>query len=345
MATQAPAQAPVEAARRRQFKWGAGVTAALCVVAVLVLWVAPSHETSGAPGGPGPAEALTSRGYTDAPTGTAVIGGNPWSGGAVLKELRVKENQKVKKGEIIAVLSNYPLADISVRTAEAELDKAERARETMTTGYRVSLVEMQEMALKTMAEQVKLQALELSRTNGPPDVKNLQLEMSKTALDRQKAKLQVMKESLASSLAQSDADLKVLRANVDNARVVREQSLVRSPLDGVVVQVYARPGERVAQTGIAKIVDMSQVRVIADVDEQHMDRARVGAKVDVTFRGSADTYPGRISRVVPVVKRMQRIEPDGGTTTDAPVVQVEVELDNPSTMPQVLGREAKVTFL
>ena len=86
MATQAPDQT----ARRRQFRWGAGVTAALCAVAVLVFWVAPSHETSGAPGGPGPAEALTSRGYTDAPTGTAVIGGNPWAGGAVLMELRVK---------------------------------------------------------------------------------------------------------------------------------------------------------------------------------------------------------------------------------------------------------------
>jgi multidrug resistance efflux pump len=319
--------------------------AALCAVAALMLWVVPSQQTSGAPGSPSPAELLTSRGYTDAPMGTAVIGGNPWAGGTVLVELRVKENQKVKKGEIIAVLSNYPLADIAVRTAEGELEKAERVRESMTTGYRASLVEMQEMAVKAMAEQVKLKALELARSNGPPDVKQLQLDMSKTALERQKARLQVMKESLASSLAQTDADLKILRASLENARTRREQALVRSPLDGVVVQVYARPGERIGQYGIVKIVDMSRLRVIADVDEQHMDRAHVGAKVDVTFRGSADTYPGKISRVVPVVKRMQRIEPDGGSTTDAPVVQVEVELDNPSTMPHVLGREAKVTFL
>lgn len=341
MATQAPAQT----ARRRQFKWGAGLMAVLCGIAALLLWLVPSHQTSGAAGSPGPAETLTSRGYTDAPSGTAVIGGNPWDGGMILVELRVKENQKIRKGDVIAVLSNYPQADIAVRMNEAELEKAERLRETMTSGYRKSLVDLQELLVKAMAEQVKLKMLELTRTDGPPDVKQLQLDMARTSLERQQAHLQVMKESLASNIAQTDADLKMLRSNLDTARTRREHALVRSPLDGVVVQVYARPGERIGQYGIVKIVDMSQLRVIADVDEQHMDRAHVGAKVDVTFRGSADTHPGKISRVVPVVKRMQRSEPDGGSTTDAPVVQVEVELDDPASMPQVLGREAKVTFL
>ena len=111
------------------------------------------------------------------------------------------------------------------------------------------------------------------------------------------------------------------------------------------VQVYARPGERIGQNGIVKIVDMNQMRVIADIDEQHMDQAQIGAKVKVTFRGDSDGYPGRISSVVPIVNRTRRTEPDGGLTTDTPVVQVEVEFDNPSAMPQVLGREAKVNFL
>jgi hypothetical protein len=54
---------------------------------------------------------------------------------------------------------------------------------------------------------------------------------------------------------------------------------------------------------------------------------------------------GTISRVAPTVKRMQRMEPDGGSSTDARVVQVEIQLDDPSSMPQVLGRETRVTFL
>src|SRR5678815_1676770 len=128
------------------------------------------------------------------------------------------------------------------------------------------------------------------------------------------------------------------RAKLDQARINREQGLLRSPIDGVVVQIYTRKGERIAPSGIVKIVDMSQLRVLADVDELHLGRVVTGGKVEVTFRGSSTVYRGKISRIAPTVKRMQRIEPDGGSSTDARVVQVEIELDDPSSMPQVLGR-------
>ena len=85
--------------------------------------------------------------------------------------------------------------------------------------------------------------------------------------------------------------------------------------------------------------------VFADVDEVHLNRVVPGGRVDVTFRGSPTVYKGKIARVAPTVKRMQRIEPDGATSTDSRVVQVEIELDDPSSMPQVLGRETRVTFL
>ena len=88
---------------------------------------------------PGP---LISRGYTEAPAGTAVIAGNP-SGGAVLLELRVIDGQKVKRNDIIAVLSNYPAADVAVRSAEAELVKARQKREAMVSGFRLAELVMQ----------------------------------------------------------------------------------------------------------------------------------------------------------------------------------------------------------
>jgi HlyD family secretion protein len=112
-----------------------------------------------------------------------------------------------------------------------------------------------------------------------------------------------------------------------------------------VVQIFSRQGERVSQSGIAKIVDMSQLRVLADVDELHVGRVVPGGKVEITFRGSSTVYKGTIARVAPTVKRMQRVEPDGASSTDARVVQVEIEFDDPSSMPQVLGRETRVTFL
>jgi HlyD family secretion protein len=331
-------------AREQKFRWGATGVAILSVIAALVLWVAPTRQTSSAQDGVKPLGPLISRGYTDAPAGTAVIAGDLGVGGPVLAELRVKEGQKVKRDEVIAVLSNYSKADVTVRSTEAELEKARRQREAMVSGYRTAEIAMQEVVVKSSAEETKLRALEVARSGKPPDMKQLELSISQQNLEREQTKLRVMKETLATDLAQIDTDINIMTAKLDNARTDREAALVRSPLDGVVIQIYTRQGERVS-SGIAKIVDMSQLRVLADVDELHLGRIAPGGKVEVTFRGSTIIYRGKITRIAPTVKRMQRPEPDGGTSTDARVVQVEIELDDPSGMPQVLGRETRVTFL
>jgi multidrug resistance efflux pump len=331
-------------ARQQRFRWGATGVAVLFVIAALVLWIAPSRQTSSAQDGIRPTGPLISRGYTDAPAGTAVIAGDP-TGGGVLQELRIVDGQKVKRDEVIAVLSNYSRADVTVRTTEAELEKAKRQREAMVSGYRTAEIAMQEVVVRTAAEELKLKNLEMARSGKPPDMKQLELNISQQSLEREQAKLRVMKETLATDIAQIDTDINITAAKLDNARTSREQALVRSPLDGVVVQIYTRQAERISPNGIAKIVDMSQLRVLADVDELHLGRVVTGGKVEVTFRGSGTAYRGKISRIAPTVKRMQRIEPDGGSSTDARVVQVEIELDDPSSMPQVLGRETRVTFL
>ena len=330
-------------ARARKFTWGAAGVAALVVAAILAMWIGPSRQTSSAQDGIKPAGPLISRGYTDAPAGTAVIAGDPL-GGAVLLELRITDGQKVKRDDVIAVLSNYPKADVAVRSAEAELVKAKQQREAMVSGFRTAEIAMQEVVVKSEVESNKLKALQMQRSGLPPDQKQLELSIAQQNLEREQAKLRVQKETLETDLAQIETEIGIITAKLDNARTTREQALVRSPLDGVVVQIYSRQGERVSPSGIAKIVDLSQLRILADVDELHVGRVIVGGKVEVTFRGSPTVYKGKISRVAPTVKRMQRVEPDGGSSTDGRVVQVEIELDDPSSMPQVLGRETRVTF-
>jgi multidrug resistance efflux pump len=331
-------------AREEKFRWGATGVAALFVLAALVLWIAPSRQTSSAQDAIRPVGPLISRGYTDAPAGTVLVAGNS-TGGDVISELRVVEGQKVKRDEVLAVLSGYSMADVTVRTSEAELEKNKRMREAMVSGYRVSEIAQQEVVVKSKTDENKLKTLETARSGRTPDMKQLDLSISQHELELAEAKLRVMKETLQTDLAQIDTDIQIAAARLEKARTTREQSLVRSPLDGIVLQIFARQGERITGNGIAKIVDMSRLRVFADVDEVHMGRISVGGKVEVTFRGGSTAYRGKISRIAPAVKRMQRQEPDQGSSTDARVVQVEIELDDPAGMPQVLGRETRVTFL
>jgi HlyD family secretion protein len=330
-------------ARKAKFKWSAVGVAMSFVVAALFLWIAPSRQTSSAQDAIKASGPLISRGFTDAPMGTVLLAGNP-EGGSVLTELRIGEGQLVKRDEIIAVLSNYEKAKVTVRTTEADLEKATLQREAMVSGYRTAEIAQQEVVVKGKSEELKLKTLELQRSGKQPDMKELELNISQQDVSREQAKLRVMKETLTSDLALKETDISILKAKLDNARAAREDALVRSPLNGVIVQVLMHQGERVS-AGIAKIVDMSQMRVFADVDEVHLGRLTPGGRVEITFRGSTSVYKGKIARVAPTVKRMQRVEPDGGSSTDGRVVQVEIELDDPASMPQVLGRETRVTFL
>lgn len=287
---------------------------------------------------------LIARGYTDAPSGTAILAGNPGGGGKIV-ELRIREGQTVKRDEIVAMLSNYARADISIRIAEAGIEKLKLARESMLTGPRAMSVALEEATLETAIEENKLKALERQRSQKPADQRKIEEDVARLKLENQRAALLLKKQGLANELRLNEVDIASARARLEVALADREAALVRSPLDGVVVQIFARQGENVPPAGIAKIVDMRHLRVLADVDELQVAKLALGWKVEVTFRGSSTVYKGRISQLAPTVKRMQRAEPNTGSASDARTVQVEIELDDPSGMPQVLGREARVTFL
>ncbi len=317
--------------------------ATMVVIVTLVVWIGPGRQAIRAQDSIRPTGPLISRGYTEAPAGTVVIAGDP-EGGAVVLELRITDGQTVKRGDIIAVLSNYPAADVEVRSTEAQLVKARQQREAMVSGFRTAQIAMQEVVVKSEMETNKLKALQMQRSSMPPDEKQLELSIARQKLEREQAKLRVLKETLTADLEQSETEISMITAMLDNARHTREQSLVRTPLDGVVAEIYSRQGERVSGNGIAKIVDLNQVRILAEVDDIHVGRIVVGGKVEVSFRGSPTIYRGRISRVSPMVKRLKRSQADFGEG-NVNLVEVEISLDDPASMPRVLSRETRVIYL
>ena len=320
-----------------------GAAALVAAVVVLVQTMGPSRQANAAREPIKVVGPLISRGYTEAPAGTAVIAGDP-EGGPVLLELRIVDGQKVKRDEIIGVLSNHPAADVDVRLNEAKLAKAMQQREAMVSGFRTAEIAMQEIVVKSEVEWNKLKILEMQRTSMPPDQKQLELNISEQNVRREEAKLRLQKETLASDLEQLETDIKITTAKLDNARNAREQALVRSPLNGIVTQVYTRQGELISGNGIAKIVDLSQLRILADVDDVHLDKVAEGGKVEVTFRGDTKVYMGKITRVSPVVRRLKRSQADLGEG-NVNLVEVEIALDDSDTMPKALSRETRVTFL
>lgn len=320
------------------------VTIAVAGAAVLATWIAHSQQAANGAGSASQVSGpLIARGYTEAPAGTVMIANDP-NGGGVLLELRIREGQTVKRGEIIAVMSNYPAADYSVQMAENDLRKTERLRDTVLKGTRVTSIELEEDTLKSSIENDKLATMLRNRSGRPPEEKELEVSLAEQNLQNQRDSLELHKRKLEIELKQIEVDIARQQASLDSALRVREEALVRSPIDGVVTQINSRQGEMASHLGIAKVVDMKQLRVFATVDELHLPRLKLGAPVEITFRGSPTVYRGKIAIEPMSVKREKRSEADLGVAS-VRQIEVEIQADEGVTFPEILGREARVTFL
>jgi len=319
-------------------------TVAVIVVAVSVALIARSQQAAN---GSSPAlqtsGPLIARGYTEAPAGTVVVAHDP-HGGSLLIEMQLKEGHLVKKGQVIAVLANYPLAEEGVKVAENNLKKAEMTRDAILKGTRVTNLKLEEDAYKSALENDRLSTMLRNRSGRPPEEKELEVALAEQNLQSQRASLELSKRKLEIDLQQNEIDLVRTKAALEQAIQIREASLVRSPIDGVVTQINSRQGEMAAGQGIAKVVDMKQLRVFATLDELHLPRLKVGAPVEVTFRGSPTVYKGKIAIAPMAVKREKRSEADLGVA-NVRQIEVEIQADDGVTFPEILGREARVTFL
>ena len=318
-------------------------TVAVVAVAVAAAWIAHSQQAANGTTALQTSGPLIARGYTEAPAGTVLIANDP-NGGSVLKELRIKEGQTVKRDEIIAVMANYPAAEVGVKIAENNLLKAERIRETILKGTRVVDIKLEEDALKSAIESDRLSTMLRNRSGKPTEEKELEIWLAEQNLKNQRANLELSKRRLNIDLEQNAVDIVRLKAALDQAIRIREEALVRSPIDGVVTQINSRQGEMASGAGIAKVVDMKQLRVFATVDELHLPRLKVGTPVEVTFRGSPTVYKGKIAIDPMTVKREKRSEADLGVAS-VRQIEVEIQADDGVAFPEILGREARVTFL
>jgi RND family efflux transporter MFP subunit len=102
--------------------------------------------------------------------------------------------------------------------------------------------------------------------------------------------------------SQSEADAAARRAQ----RQV-ERATVRSPMAGVVVRLFRRPGELVdgtAATAIVEVADPSHLELTADATARDLVRVRKGQSAEVTIAALPDTtWAGTVSAVSPAVDR------------------------------------------
>ena len=113
--------------------------------------------------------------------------------------------------------------------------------------------------------------------------------ISKTALDT----------SLA-SLAAAEASFRAAQAGAEVAAKALEDTVLRSPLGGLVSQRLAQPGERVSpEARIVEVVDLSRIELEASLSAAESMDLRLGQSAVLQIEGSAKLVHARVVRINP----------------------------------------------
>jgi multidrug efflux system membrane fusion protein len=113
--------------------------------------------------------------------------------------------------------------------------------------------------------------------------------ISKTALD-----------TSAFNLSGAQASYQAALAAADVARKTLADTVLVAPINGLVSQRLAQPGERVPVDGrIIEIVDLSRVELEAAVSASDAPRVRVGQNAVLKIEGNAEPVKARVARINP----------------------------------------------
>ena len=114
---------------------------------------------------------------------------------------------------------------------------------------------------------------------------------------------------------------------LERAKERLSESIVRAPIDGVILQKYVEKGQIIASginnvsggTPIVDIADMSSVYIEAGIDEIDIGKIRAGQKAHVI----ADAYPGKS-----FYGKIVRIAPEARVDQNVTLFDVVVEVEN-----------------
>ncbi len=129
----------------------------------------------------------------------------------------------------------------------------------------------------------------------------------------------------------AETDIKSAIASQQRAEANLTQAYIKSPQDGQIYEIYARPGEVVGTNGIADIGKTSQMYGVVEVYQSDAKKIRVGQKVKLESPSLSGELQGTVERVGIQIRRQNTINADPTSNIDDRVVEVHVTLDPASS--------------
>ncbi|TVS07736.1 MAG: efflux RND transporter periplasmic adaptor subunit [Phycisphaerales bacterium] len=214
------------------------------------------------------------------------------------------DGEHVEAGQIVVTLDDKEIrAQVDAAEARLAADRANlaavqaslRAEEASIEGTRASMD-------KAAADFERLSTLFASG-----DIAKSELDTVRAEFDRQRANLAAQIASLERTRANVEsarAGIRIAEADLSRARENLSYTEIRSPIDGTITRVNMKEGEvalgTISNVGstIMTIADLSDMRVIAALNEVDVARVREGMTVRVYINGFGDrVFTGELIRV------------------------------------------------
>ncbi len=323
------------------------VAASAIAIPMLATATYPSRVTESPPSAITP---LTSGDYLIAapgrvePASETIRIASPVTG--VLKEVLVKEGDRVKRGDILARVESEDL-QAGVGRAEAELQVQEATLLRLQNGARAAERNAAEAAVREAEAvqddarvQLNMQRTLLATSVAPRTA--VQEAETRYAVAQQKREAAVEKFKIVNDPAREEdiaiAEAKVRAADAarDEAQAILDKTVIHSPIDGTVLRIYRHPGELLSiyvDEPVLSLGDISTLYVRAEVDEADIAKLELGMPAFVTASSYQDQrFPGRVVRIGEVLGRKELSADEPQERTDTKVLEVLVALDAPNPL-------------
>jgi len=269
-----------------------------------------------------------------------------------ITEVRVKDNQKVAKGDTLLVLDNRNEL-IKVQQAEAALEAAKNNLSVTQANISASKVNVSSYEANIATVNAQIEAAKVTQTRANQDYEryaNLikdhsitqqqfeQAEAAKLAADRQMTVLMDQKaaagrqastanaqsNATATQVGVANATIQQRQADLDNAKLELSYTVITAPSDGYVSKVSVQIGQYI-QTGqsLFSVVTDDAPWVVANFKETQLAKITSGKKAIV----HVDAFPGhdfeaRVTSLSPATgSRFALLPPDNASGNFVKTVQ------------------------
>jgi HlyD family secretion protein len=271
-----------------------------------------------------------------------------------LRRVMVDEGDRVRKGQVIAVLENedyaarIALAEATLKERLAALDRivnGARAEERRESGALVREAEAVVENAKAEVERRRslLDRGAVSRMEFDQVEREHRVAVARLDAARERAAF-VNADARDDERRRAEAEVERARAQIAEARALLDKTLVKAPLDGVVLQRHHKTGESVTTSDrIVTLGDTSRLMVRVDVDETDVAKLALGQTAWVRADAYGDRkFPGRVTRVGEMLGRKNVRTDEPSERVDKKILETLVLLDDGVRLPVGLRVDAYI---